>query len=323
MTIPPLILAGVGCLALVVAVWVALAPTDGPVGLSRLNEVTPPKRVAKPASEPGSEAARVLRERLQAAVGARFEKSKEGSKLADRLARADLKLRPVEWLLSAWVFSALVGALLGLRFGSPVMVPVGFAVGWFSCGLLLRVLHARHRKAFEGQLAPTILSISGALKAGYTFGHAVDLVSQNVPAPMGPELARITRETQLGVPVVEALANMVRRNDSDDLRLMLTAVQIQQQVGGNLAQILDSIESTIRERIAIKGEIKTITSQARVSGYILTSLPFALGGILSLLAPSYFTPMLHQFLGQVMLGVGGVFLLCGYGLIHKIVSIRV
>ena len=149
------------------------------------------------------------------------------------------------------------------------------------------------------------------------------MVSQNVPAPMGPELARITRETQLGVPVVDALANMVRRNDSDDLRLMLTAVQIQQQVGGNLAQILDSIESTIRERIAIKGEIKTITSQARVSGYILTSLPFALGGILSLLAPSYFTPMLHQFLGQVMLGVGGVFLLCGYGLIHKIVSIRV
>jgi tight adherence protein B len=140
---------------------------------------------------------------------------------------------------------------------------------------------------------------------------------------MGPELARITREQQLGVPLVEALTRMVRRNDSEDMRLMLTAVQIQQQVGGNLAEILDTIEFTIRERIRIKGEIKTITSQARVSGYILIGLPFALGGILSMLAPSYFTPMLHQTIGQIMLGIGGFFLLCGYAIIRKIVNVRV
>jgi len=168
-----------------------------------------------------------------------------------------------------------------------------------------------------------IVERRGGLKAGYTFGQAVDLVSKNAPPPMGPELARITREQQLGVPLIEALTRMVRRNDSEDLRLMLTAVQIQQQVGGNLAEILDTIEFTIRERIRIKGEIKTITSQARVSGYILIALPFALGGILSLLAPSYFSPMLHQTLGQIMLGVGGFFLICGYGIIRKIVNIRV
>ena len=116
---------------------------------------------------------------------------------------------------------------------------------------------------------------------------------------------------------------MVSRNDSEDMRLMLTAVQIQQQVGGNLAEILDTIEFTIRERVRIKGEIKTITSQARVSGYILIALPFGLGGILSLLAPSYFTPMLHQTIGQIMLGIGVFFLACGYAIIRKIVNIRV
>ena len=101
------------------------------------------------------------------------------------------------------------------------------------------------------------------------------------------------------------------------------AIGIQREVGGNLAEILDTIEFTIRERIRIKGEIKTITSQARASGYILIVLPFALGGILSLIAPSYFTPMLHQLVGQIMLGIGGFFLLCGYGIIRKIVNIRV
>lgn len=104
---------------------------------------------------------------------------------------------------------------------------------------------------------------------------------------------------------------------------MLTAVQIQAQVGGNLSQILDTIEFTIRERVRIKGEIRTITSQARVSGYILIALPFALGGLLSVLVPTYFTPMLHQTVGQVMLGIGGFFLVCGYAIIRKIVAVRV
>ena len=140
---------------------------------------------------------------------------------------------------------------------------------------------------------------------------------------MGTELSRLVRETQLGVPQVEALAHMNTRNRSDDLKLMLTAVQIQSQVGGNLAQILDTIEFTIRERIRIKGEIKTITAQARISGYILIVLPFALGGILSLVAPSYFTPMLHETVGLIMLGIGGFFLMCGYLIIRKIVNIRV
>jgi tight adherence protein B len=314
-----LLAATLGCAALFVAVWVALAPRGGQSGLARLDE----PQAAEQSGEPGADATKALRAQLQAAVGARFEKSKGGSKLADRLARADVRLRPAEWILTSTAVSALVGALVAVRFGAIFLAPVGFGLGWLLCGFVLRFRQSKRRKAFDEQLASAILSISGGLKAGYTFGQSVDLVSKNAPTPMGPELARITREVQLGVPLADALARMVRRNDSEDLRLMLTAVQIQQQVGGNLAEVLDTIEFTIRERVRIKGEIKTITSQARMSGYILIGLPFGLGGILSLLAPSYFSPMLHQTLGQIMLGVGGFFLLCGYGIIRKIVNVKI
>lgn len=322
MNTAPLLLAAVGAVAIFIAIFVALVPGGGGGGLSRLNEPEP-ERPQVPGLEPGADAVRVLRARLQAAVGARIEKSKGGSKMANKLARADVHLRPAEWMLASTGVSVIVGVLVALRFGSLILVPVGFIVGWVGCGLFLRFRQSKRRKAFDLQLGPAILSISGGLKAGYTFGQAVDLVSKNAQPPMGPELARITREQQLGVPLVEALSRMVSRNDSEDMRLMLTAVQIQQQVGGNLAEILDTIEFTIRERVRIKGEIKTITSQARVSGYILIALPFGLGGILSLLAPSYFTPMLHQTIGQIMLGIGVFFLACGYAIIRKIVNIRV
>jgi tight adherence protein B len=315
----PLLLAAVGAVAIFIAIFVALVPGGDGGGLSRLNEPEP-EQPEVPGLEPGADALRVLRARLQAAVGARIEKSKGGSKMANKLARADIHLRPAEWMLASTGVSVIVGVLVALRFGSLILVPVGFIVGWVGCGLFLRVRQSKRRKAFDLQLGP---AISGGLKAGYTFGQAVDLVSKNAQPPMGSELARITREQQLGVPLVEALSRMVSRNDSEDMRLMLTAVQIQQQVGGNLAEILDTIEFTIRERVRIKGEIKTITSQARVSGYILIGLPFALGGILSLLAPSYFTPMLHQTIGQIMLGIGVFFLACGYAIIRKIVNIRV
>ena len=314
--------AAAGCVAIVLAVWVALAPDTSGGGLARLDGIVP-ESGPEQSGRSRADAARALRAQLQAAVGTRLDKSKEGSQLSNELARADLRLRPIEWILISSGFSAMVGLLLMLRFGNFMMLPLGFGIGWVFTAFFLRFRAGRRRKKFDSQLAPTILAISGGLKAGYTFGQAVDLVSKNQPPPMGAELARITREVQLGVPLVEALARMVTRNDSEDLRLMLTAVQIQQQVGGNLAQILDTIEFTIRERVRIKGEIKTITSQARISGYILIGLPFALGGVLSLLAPSYFTPMLHQTLGLIMLGIGGFFLLCGYGIIRKIVNIRV
>jgi len=264
-----------------------------------------------------------LRDVVRRFGGERLDRSERGNKLAARLMMAGYKLRPAEWVALSLAASALVGGLGLLRFSSPFGLVIGAALGYGGAQFWLKRRISKRKRMFDNQLGPAVLSISNGVKAGYTFAQAIDLVGKNAPAPMGIELMRVTREVQLGLSIQEALGHMVTRNESDDLRLMLTAVQIQQQVGGNLASILDTIEFTIRERVRIKGEIRTLTGQARASGWILIILPFALAGILQVIAPTYFGPMFKSGLGQGMLGLAGFSLLCGYGIIQKIVNIKV
>lgn len=264
-----------------------------------------------------------LRGAVRRLGGERVDSSARGNKLAARLLIAGLKVRPAEWLAISLGVSLLAGVLALLRFRSPFGPVIGAALGYGGAQFWLKRRISKRKRMFDKQLGPVVLSISNGVKAGYTFAQAIDLVARNAPVPIGPELMRVTREVQLGLSIQQALGHMVVRNESDDLRLMLTAVQIQQQVGGNLASILDTIEFTIRERVRIKGEIRTLTGQARASGWILIILPFALAGILQLIAPTYFGPMFKSPIGQGMLGAAGFSLLCGYGIIQKIVNIKV
>jgi tight adherence protein B len=323
MTSPAVVLAGVGAVALFAAIIVFILPGADSMlhnRLRQLGEVAPlvPKEV-QPARDPLGQ----LRHAVQAAFGSRFERTDRGSRMADRLARADLKLRPTEWMLMSGGAALAVAAVAYLRFGAVIVAPIGAAVGYVGAQLFLRYRQSKRTKAFNAQLSPAILQLSSSMKAGYTFAQAVDLVAKNMPSPMGSELGRVTRECQLGLPMNEALSRMVRRNESEDLRLLLIAVQIQSQVGGNLAHILDTIEFTVRERIRIKGEIKSLTGQARASGWVLICLPFGMTGILMMIAPSYFGPMLSKTAGQVLLGIAGFMILCGYGIIRRIVNIKV
>lgn len=316
----PLALGCAGAVALAIAVFTMLAPEEASLLRSRIEPIS--------GVDAGEDAAMLLpterlRARLQSIFGPTVERSDGGTKLAGALARADLKLRPAEWVLIQGGVSALAGLVAAARFGSLLALPIGAAAGYFGTRLFLKFRQRRRRTQFEKQLAPTLLSLSGAIKAGYTFIQAVDLVAKGSAHPMDVELSRVVREVQLGVSLGDAMARMVRRNDSEDLRLMHTAVQIQAQVGGNLAEVLDKIEYTIRERVRIRGEIKTLTSQGRVSGWILSGLPFALAGVLMLAAPTYFMPMLHEMIGWVMLGIAGFMLLCGSLVIRKIVNVKV
>lgn len=323
MSSPAILLAGVGAVALFLAIIVFILPSADSMlhdRLRQLGDLTP--LVTKEPQAPRDPVGQ-LRHVVQSAFGSRFERTDRGSRMADRLARADLKVRPTEWMLISAGTALVVGALLYLRFGALLFFPIGMLVGYMGAQFFLRYRQSKRFKAFNAQLSPTILQISGSMKAGYTFAQAVDLASKNLPAPMGAELGRVTREVQLGLPMNEALSRMVRRNNSEDLRLMLIAVQIQSQVGGNLAHILDTIEFTVRERIRIKGEIKSLTGQARASGWVLIALPFGMTGILTMIAPSYFDPMLKTTPGQIMLGLAGFMILCGYGIIRKIVNVKV
>ena len=148
--------------------------------------------------------------------------------------------------------------------------------------------------AFNKQLPDTITLIANALRAGSSFLQAIELVVRESRPPISIEFARVIREVNLGLPFEQALENMVRRVRSDDLELMATAISIQHQVGGNLAEILDSIAYTIRERIRIKGEIRTLTAQQRLSGYVVGFLPIGLAGFLFVAAPGFMDPMFAQ-----------------------------
>jgi tight adherence protein B len=323
MTSPAIFLAGGGAVALFAAILVFILPGGDSMlhnRLRNLGDVAPmvPKEAAVPRDTLGQ-----IRHVVQSAVGSRFERTDRGSHMADRLARADLKVRPTEWVLISIGAAAAVGAIGYLRFGAILFGLIGAVLGYAAAQFFVRYRQSKRTKAFNAQLSPAILQLSGSMKAGYTFAQAIDLTAKNLPAPMGSELGRVTREVQLGLPMNEALSRMVRRNESEDLRLLLIAVQIQSQVGGNLAHILDTIEFTVRERVRIKGEIKSLTGQARAQGWVLICMPFGMAGILMMIAPSYFDPMIQKTAGQVMLGLAGFLILCGYGLIRRVVNIKI
>src|SRR3954447_2460886 len=207
-----------------------------------------------------------------------------GANLARDLARADLRLKPSEYL-AIWG-ACIVGfpvAFLVLGFviaplGSPIALLAGVLIGfWFPRFWLGRRKNSR-LSAFNKQLPDTIMLIANALRAGSSFLQAIELVVRESRPPISTEFGRVIREVNLGLAFDTALENMVRRVKSDDLELMATAISIQHTVGGNLAEILDSIAFTIRERVRIKGEIRTLTAQQRLSGYVVGFLPIGLAG---------------------------------------------
>jgi tight adherence protein B len=259
-----------------------------------------------------------------------------GASLARDIARADLKLKVSEFLV-IWTAST-IGIPVVLFALSPFLPALQSPVTWVIGALfgfwLPRFWLGRRRngrlKAFNGQLADTITLIANALRAGSSFLQAVEMVVRETRPPVSIEFGRVIREVNLGLPFDQALENMVRRVRSDDLELMVTAISIQHQVGGNLAEILDSIAYTIRERVRIKGEIRTLTAQQRMSGYVVGFLPIGLTGVLYLIAPDFMKPMFQKPpellglpAGVIVLSIGAFAMFMGFMIIRRIVDIEV
>jgi tight adherence protein B len=172
--------------------------------------------------------------------------------------------------------------------------------------------------------------LANSLRAGSSFLQGIELVTREARPPISEEFERVVREMQLGMALIPALNNLVRRVASEDLELMVTAIQIQSQVGGNLATVLDSIAFTIRERIRIVGEINTLTAMQRYSGYVITLLPVGLAGILFVISPSYISAMFESPpemfglpMGVVFFAIGLISMGIGYLLIRRVVDIKV
>lgn len=265
-----------------------------------------------------------------------IERQDLAARLRTELARADLKLRPAEyvafWLASPFAFVAVayVFGFVFPAFQNIVTLIFFFLAGAYFPRFYLGLRQRRRLQAFASQLPDTITLLANSLRAGSSFLQGIELVTREARPPISEEFERVVREMALGMALQPALNNLVRRVASEDLELMVTAINIQAQVGGNLATVLDSIAYTIRERIRIQGEIKTLTAMQRYSGYVITLLPIGLAGILFLVSPTYIAPMFQRPpetfglpTGIIFFAVGLISMGIGYLFIRRIVDIKV
>ena len=329
MTMLPFLLAGLAALAiLLIALGAAMSASPETVA-SRLERYASSQAVAGPASAQ-------RQSMVIAGLSKALERQDMATRLATDLARADLKLKPAEFI-AAWAATPFFFLAFAFIFGFvfpvlrwPVMMGVFFLLGVLAPRWYLKRRKGKRLNEFNRQLPDVITLLANSLRAGSSFLQGVEMVSREARPPISQEFERVVREMNLGVSMQAALHNLTRRVASEDLELMITAISIQNQVGGNLASVLDAIAYTIRERVRIKGEIKTLTAQQRYSGYVITGLPVGLGGILFLLSPGYITPMFERPpemfglpLGIVFFIIGGFSMFIGGYLIRRIVDIKV
>jgi tight adherence protein B len=338
MPVSAILLAATAAIAILL-IAVGIASSGGSAGVNaRLERYASGKQEPKAASGGGQGPISDLI--AQSAAIAQLNRAVEqrdfGANISRELARADLPLKVSEYLM-IWAGS-IVGVpvvffILSFAFpilGNPLLLLVGGLIGFFLPRFWINRRKGKRLSSFNKQLPDTITLLANALRAGSSFLQAIELVVRESRPPISLEFGRVIREVNLGLPFEQALENMVRRVRSEDLELMATAISIQYQVGGNLAEILDSIAYTIRERVRIKGEIRTLTAQQRISGYLVAFLPIGLAGILFLIAPKFMEPMFSSevmFLGlpagMVLLGLGLFSMFVGFMIIRKIVDIEV
>lgn len=197
------------------------------------------------------------------------------------------------------------------------------SIGWILPAMFVKLRRSRRYKTFNDQLGDGIVLISNSLKAGYSFLQAVDSIATEMPPPISDEFKKVLKELRLGVDTEKALENLIQRVELEDLELVVTAVMIQREIGGNLSEILDNISGTIRERIKLKGEIRTLTAQGKISGVVISILPIALGGILFLINPEYIMTLFRSKYGLIIVGISIINQIIGMIAINKIVNIEV
>ena len=330
-----LIVAAIAALAIIlIAVGIASAGSGSGV-TARLQRYTS-AGADKKKDKPEGLAELLAQSAALASINKAVEQRDFGANLARELARADLKLKVSEYLgiwVATTVGTPLVFFILGFVISSlqsPIALLGGLLLGFMAPRIWLGRRKSGRLSAFNKQLPDTITLIANALRAGSSFLQAIELVVRESRPPISTEFGRVIREVNLGLPFDQAMENMVRRLRSEDFELMATAINIQHSVGGNLAEILDSIAYTIRERVRIKGEIRTLTAQQRLSGYVVGGLPFGLAAFIYLAAPTFFDPMFDDKVavaglpaGILILGAGVLMMLLGFAAIRKIVDIEV
>ena len=240
-----------------------------------------------------------------------------------KMQQAGIPLLGTEFLILLGISMAVafvVGSFVSSRLHVGVLAALGVAMAEWAY-VLFRI--DRREAAFTNQLGDCLMMVANAMRAGFSFLQAMDLISKEMEPPMSEEFKHVMRDINLGASVERALDDMDKRVNSPDFSLVVTAVLIQQQVGGDLAHILDTISETIQDRIRMRREVRTLTAQGRMSGWVLAALPIVTGLLISSISPGYMDPLFNDRWGHIAIAIAAVMEIIGFFVIQRIVDIDV
>lgn len=239
------------------------------------------------------------------------------------LEQGNLPLAPGEAIAAAIGLALVLGLVAAVVTLNVIVGIVAAAIGLALLYAVVNFLGNREKRRFEGQLPDTLVLLATSMRAGYSLLQAVEAVAQEAPNPTAREFQRAMAEARLGVPVVDALRGITRRTQSEDFEWAVMAIEIQREVGGNLSEVLQTVADTMHARNRLKGEIRAMTAEGRISALVLGLLPIALGLFLWLTNPDYLAPLFENTLGLVAVGGGVLLMGAGFVWLQRIINIEV
>lgn len=250
------------------------------------------------------------------------QKGKLLDKLRADLALAEISLKEKEFILISlfiFILTNISGLILNKKAFLTFLVSIGLSM---VPTILVGAKKKKNLELFGEQLGEAIMVISNSLRAGFTFEQSLKSISKDLPNPIQREFKNIIQEVELGEKLEQTMYKTAEKMKSDDMNLMTTAVVIQREVGGNLADVLDNIGDTIRQRTVLKKNIKALTAQGEVSGKVIAALPVVLFVLISKVNPEYMKPMTTTTYGYIVLSISAVLEIVGYAVIKKIINIE-
>jgi tight adherence protein B len=239
----------------------------------------------------------------------------------DALENAGLRFSQAEYMVLV-IAGAIVGALVGLVIGVPAISVLLVILAPFVGHLVLGFLAGKRRAKFDAQLGDTLQLLSGGLRAGHSILRAIDAAAAESQSPTSEEMRRVITETSLGRDLLASLTDTSERMRNEDFVWIAQAIQINREVGGNLAEVLDQVNETIRERSEIKGHIKSLAAEGKFSAYILIAMPFGIVLMLMTVNPGYMNSMFTHPLGWGMIGASVVLMTIGSLWMRKIIDLK-
>ncbi|MCF3137757.1 type II secretion system F family protein [Paenarthrobacter sp. AR 02] len=306
----------VGAAAILVAVllvlFVSLRPSYQDIDVSR-RRPSAPDTGTQVTAKPGGATVSAAERRAGRAGGGIFG--------LEALNDAGITSKPSEFSVLILIGSLVTG-LMGFLLHGFILAVVFAFLSPLAALLIVKVRTGRRRTAFGNQLSDMLLALSGSLRAGHGITQSLQSASLEMPAPMSQELARIVNENRVGRPVSESMADVGRRMQCEDFEWLSQAIEINREVGGDLAGVLDHVGETVRERAQIKGQVRALAAEGKFSAYILIALPFVVAGFLNIANPGYMAVLTQSLLGWVFIVLGVIMMAIGSFWISRMVKIE-